>query len=297
MPLSSQIKASQIKAPQRKADFLLVLTTLIAACGWIFSREAVAGMPVFAFLGLRFLIAGFILLPFCRRNDVRQLLHHFPAALISGGWQAANMLLWIYAVAITPSLGEGAFIMSLSMLFVPLVAWGMLSVRPSGAFWASLPLAVIGLALLTLRSGLTWDVSQLVFLLAAIVQAVYFCYNSHYAHMIPLLPLAACQLFCTGIAGMTVSGIWEFWPAQISWSIWGWLVASALVATSLRFWVQLKGQSMTSAANAALIMLLEPVLTVLAAALWYGERMPAQQIWGGMLILAALFYYRWRLYR
>lgn len=49
------------------------------------------------------------------------------------------MLLWIYAVATTPSLGEGAFIMSLSMLFVPLVAWGMLHIRPSGAFWASLP--------------------------------------------------------------------------------------------------------------------------------------------------------------
>lgn len=287
-----------LPSPQRKADFLLVLTTLIAACGWIFSREAVAGMPVFAFLGLRFLTAGFILLIFCRRSDFRQLLSHLPAALISGGWQAANMVLWIYAVAITPSLGEGAFIMSLSMLFVPLVAWGMLSIRPSDAFWASLPVAIIGLALLTLRNGLTWNVSQLVFLLAAIVQAIYFCYNSHYAHMIPLLPLAACQLFCTGIAGMAISAIWEPWPAQqIALSIWGWLLASALVATSLRFWVQLKGQSMTSAANAALIMLLEPLLTVLAATIWFDERMAMQQILGGLLILMALFYYRWRLYR
>ncbi|EHQ8971413.1 DMT family transporter [Escherichia coli] len=282
---------------QRKADFFLILTTLIATCGWIFSREAVAGMPVFAFLGLRFLIAALILLLFCHRNDFRQLLRHSPSALISSGWLAANMLLWIYAIATTPSLGEGAFIMSLSMLFVPLVAWGMLHIRPSGAFWASLPLAVAGLALLTLRNGLTWNISQLVFLLAAIVQAVYFCYNSHYTHMIPPLPLAACQLSCTGIAGLVMSGVWESWPAQISWSTWGWLLLSALVATSLRFWIQLKGQSLTSVANAALLMLLEPLLTVLAAALWYGERMPAQQIWGGMLILAALFYYRWRLYR
>ncbi|MGX9334423.1 hypothetical protein ACWYA4_27040 (plasmid) [Klebsiella grimontii] len=40
------------------------MTTLIAAYGWIFSREAVAGMPVFAFLGLLFLIAALILLLF-----------------------------------------------------------------------------------------------------------------------------------------------------------------------------------------------------------------------------------------
>lgn len=39
---------------QRQADLLLIAATVIAACGWIFSREAIAGMPVFAFLGLRF---------------------------------------------------------------------------------------------------------------------------------------------------------------------------------------------------------------------------------------------------
>lgn len=41
---------------QRQADLLLVAATVIAACGWIFSREAIAGMPVFAFLGLRFFL-------------------------------------------------------------------------------------------------------------------------------------------------------------------------------------------------------------------------------------------------
>ena len=43
---------------QRQADLLQVAATVIAACGWIFSREAIAGMPVFAFPGLRFFICG-----------------------------------------------------------------------------------------------------------------------------------------------------------------------------------------------------------------------------------------------
>ena len=51
---------------QRQADLLLIAATVIAACGWIFSREAIAGMPVFAFLGLRFFFAALLLLPFCR---------------------------------------------------------------------------------------------------------------------------------------------------------------------------------------------------------------------------------------
>ncbi|KAA9000776.1 DMT family transporter [Affinibrenneria salicis] len=280
---------------QRKADVCLVLTTLIAACGWIFSREAVAGMPVMAFLGLRFLIASLTLLILCRRGDLPLLLRYWPAVLISGGWLGFNMLLWIYAVAITASLGEGAFIMSLSMLFVPLAAWGMLRISPARAFWFSLPLAVAGLALLTLRNGLTWEVSQLLFLAAAIVQAIYFCYTSRYARMVPPLPLASVQLGCTGLAAILLSVFIESWPQQVNGAIWGWVLASAFIATGLRFWLQLKGQSMTSAANAALIMILEPLFTVVAAAIWYGERMSAQQIVGCLLILTALFYYRWRI--
>ncbi len=111
---------------QRQADLLLIAATVIAACGWIFSREAIAGMPVFAFLGLRFL----------RRAASAAVLPRFSPAkaalaklIISGLWFALNLCLWIYSVSTTASLGEGAFIMSLSMMFVPLTAWVMMKVR------------------------------------------------------------------------------------------------------------------------------------------------------------------------
>ena len=38
---------------QRQADLLLIAATVIAACGWIFSREAIASRSVLAWLGLR----------------------------------------------------------------------------------------------------------------------------------------------------------------------------------------------------------------------------------------------------
>ncbi|TKI02326.1 DMT family transporter [Martelella alba] len=282
---------------QRKAEGLLVLTTLIAACGWVFSREALSAMPPMAFLSGRFLLASMALLGFCRRRDFRILAGSLDKVLISGGWQACNMLLWIYAVAITPSLGEGAFIMSLSMLFVPLVAWAMLRARPIRAFWASLPLAVIGLGLLTLHTGLTWDVSQILFLAAALFQAIYFCYNSHYVRSIAPLPLASIQLACTGLASLALSACFETWPKQLDIATWGWLLGSAFIATSLRFWLQLSGQSITSAANAALVMVLEPLFTFIVSASFYGESMRSPQLLGCGLILLALFYYRWRLSR
>ncbi|WP_413738487.1 DMT family transporter [Sodalis sp. RH21] len=277
---------------QRKADLLLVLTTFIAACGWIFSREAITGMPVFAFLGLRFLFASMCLLPFWggQRISRRQWI----PALISGLWLALNMCLWIYSVSTTPSLGEGAFIMSLSMLFVPLVAWGLMKIRPLSAYWECLPLAMIGLGLLSLHQPITFHPSQGWFLLTAIVQAVSFCYTSRCSRKVPLIPLTTVQLACTGVSGLVLSLFLEQWSQPFSLPTGLWLLASILIATSLRFGLQLKGQKYATPANAAIIMILEPLLTVIAAAFWYGEHLPVQQIIGGLLILVAQFFYRWR---
>lgn len=241
-------------AKQRQADALLISTTLLAAFGWICSREAITGIPALAFIGLRFLSASAVLLLLCRATELRYTLHNIRPVLISGLLQSAYMLLWIYAVATTRSLGEGAFIMSLSMLFVPIFTWMILRTAPARAFWFSLPAGIAGLALLTLKSDLHFEHSQLLFLCAALIQAIYFCFTTRFAAIIPVCPLAAVQLACTGSLAGILSLASESWPSQVEPMLWGWLVASVLLATSLRFWLQLKGQSMTSAANAALII-------------------------------------------
>ena len=249
---------------QRQADLLLIAATVIAACGWIFSREAIAGMPVFAFLGLRFFFAALLLLPFCR--GFRPQKQHWPKLIISGLWFALNLCLWIYSVSTTASLGEGAFIMSLSMMFVPLTAWVMMKVRPPRAWWECLPIAVVGLGLLSLHMPIAFHPSQGWFLLTALVQSIWFCYTSRCAREVPLIPLTTVQL-----------------------------VASIVIATSLRFGLQMKGQKYAAVASAAIIMVLEPLLTVIAAALWYGEQLPLQKIIGGVLILVAQLWFRWRM--
>lgn len=278
---------------QRQADLFLVLTTVIAACGWIFSREAIAGMPVFAFIGLRFFGAALVLLPFCRGQRIAA--EKLRQVIISGLWMALNLCLWIWSVSTTPSLGEGAFIMSLSMLFVPLVAWAMLKARPARAYWECLPVAVIGLALLSLHTPVTFHPSQGWFLLTAFVQSIYFCYTSRCAREVPLLPLTAVQLAITGIAGLLLSVLFESWTQPFSVDTGMWLAASILIATSLRFGLQLQGQKYAAVASAAIIMVLEPLLTVIAASLWYGERLPLQKIIGGVLILLAQIWFRWRM--
>ncbi|MDO6500784.1 DMT family transporter [Photobacterium sanguinicancri] len=277
---------------ERRAEFLLLFTTFCASAGWIFSKEVIQGMPPFGFMGLRFLAASLILLPFCLKHfkvvAIGDVLRSMSVGCLLGG----ALLCWIYAISISDTLGEGAFIMSLSVLLAPLVAWVLFKHKPVREFWLSLPFAIVGLMLLSLSQGWQGSISQLWFLLAAFFLALHFNFNSRFAQRMPVMLLTCIQLFVTGVLGLILSLSVETWPATIPSVIWGWFALSVLFATSLRYLTQTMGQQRVTAANAAIIMILEPIWTVLLSILWYKEAMPAAKVIGCTMILFSLLLYR-----
>lgn len=276
----------------KKADMMLVFATMLAGCGWVFSKQTIQGMPPFVFIGTRFVMASLMLMPLCIPYFRRLSRQDYLKAITVGLMQGVVLLLWIYSVSISNALGEGAFIMSLSMLFVPLIAWPLFRQKPGNGFWLALPIAVSGLYMLS-RSG-EWQLSgsQFFFLLSALTLALQFNLNSQFAKSIPVLPLTCIQFLFTGLLALIMSSLTETWPAQISLTTWSWLVASVIPATCLRFLVQIGGQKNTSAANAALIMILEPLWTVLLSVVVYAEVMTLNKTTGCLLILSALLVYK-----
>ncbi|CAH1558926.1 DMT family transporter [Vibrio rotiferianus] len=277
---------------ERKAAFVLVATTMIAALGWIFSKETIQGLPPFGFIGLRFTIASLCLLPLCikplRAANKKDIFSAAGVGVLLGG----ALMCWIHAISISDTLGEGAFIMSLSMLFVPIVAWVMFRQRPQRIFWISLPIAIIGLGCLSLAGGWQQSSSQLWFLGAALMLALHFNVNSKYSQKLPVLLLTCIQLFVTGLIGLLISSLVETVPTEVSMSIWIWFALSTLLATSLRYVMQTMGQKFVQAGNAALIMILEPVWTVVLSVIWYGEVLTSNKLVGCALILFSLVIYR-----
>lgn len=277
---------------ERKAAGILVVTTLLAGFGWIFSKEAIQGLPPFGFIALRFLLASLCLLPFCFGSLKSISFVQFRQALGGGLILALALLAWVYAVSISDTLGEGAFIVSLSMIIVPIVAWALFREKPKRAFWFAMPIAVAGLAFLSLKGGWQSSPGQLWFLFNACLLALHFNINSRLAQSLPILLLTCIQLFVTGLIALMVSSLVETMPEQIDNEIWGWFLASAILATSLRFAMQTLGQKGCNPANAALIMLLEPIWTVILSIIWYGEQLSTNKVVGCSLILLSLLFYR-----
>ncbi|WP_260259385.1 DMT family transporter [Vibrio intestinalis] len=278
--------------PEQKAAAILVCATILSALGWIFSKETIQGLPPFGFVGLRFLLASLCLLPFCLGSLRRASWRDIRSAALVGCLLATALMSWIHAISISDTLGEGAFILSLSMLMVPFVAWVLFGQRPKRIFWVSLPVAICGLAFLSLKDGWQSSSSQLWFLFNAVILALHFNVNSKYSKTLPILLLTCIQLFVTGVIGLVASTLFETVPVYIEPSIWGWFAASTILATALRYVMQTTAQKQIVPGNAALIMILEPIWTVFLSIAWYGEQMSLNKMVGCSLILFALILYR-----
>jgi drug/metabolite transporter (DMT)-like permease len=284
---------NSIKRAPWQADALLLLVTVLAASGWIFSKEALAGMPPLLFIGTRFLLAGLILLGFAWPTLTRMPARRVRRGLLVGVLFSAAIAFWVLGLNYSDHLGESAFINSLGILLVPVVARLLFGDRPPRSTWVALPVALLGFALLSLNAGFNVEASQLLMVCAALCFALLINVNARVVRNVPALPLTTLQLISVGVVLTGLSLVVEHQPLALSPSILGWFMTSVLLASSLRFFLQIKAQSMTTPSHAAVILMLEAVWTALFAAWWFGETMTALQLLGCSLIFMALLINRW----
>ncbi|KTG23001.1 permease [Idiomarina sp. WRN-38] len=284
---------NSIKRAPWQADVLLLLVTVLAASGWIFSKEALAGMPPLLFIGTRFLLAGLILLGFAWPTLTRMPARRVRRGLLVGVLFSAAIAFWVLGLNYSDHLGESAFINSLGILLVPVVARMLFGDRPPRSTWVALPVALLGFALLSLNAGFNVEASQLLMVCAALCFALLINVNTRVVRNVPALPLTTLQLISVGVVLTGLSLVVEHQPLALSPSILGWFMVSVLLASSLRFFLQIKAQSMTTPSHAAVILMLEAVWTALFAAWWFGETMTALQLLGCSLIFMALLINRW----
>lgn len=288
---------------QVKADGLLVVVTLLAAVSWMFSKEAIALMPPLLFMACRFLIAGLLLAALgwheLRHLQAQQWLRGVRVGLVF----AAGMSCWIMGLESGVHVGEGAFLTSLGVVLVPVMAWLIFDETAPRSTWVSLPIASAGLALLFLQHELSVAQGQLWFIVAAVIFALFFILNTRASNSqaqtekskskekVPPLALTAIVLTTVGVVTCLLSALLEPWQATWelrSGAMLGWVLASAVIGSSMRFLLQTYAQSLSNHSHGVVIMVVEPVWTALLAAAWLGETMTGWQLVGCSLILMAL---------
>lgn len=275
-----------------QADFSLVIVTLAAAAGWIFSKSALQELPPFLFLGARFILAATVLSFFCYRQLKELNQTALTKGLITGSLFAVAIMTWVVGLNNSEHVGQSSFIVSLGILFVPLFSRLFLNEIMPNNLYIAIPTAIAGLAYLNLEkaltSGLHWDTAQLTLITAAMLFALQFVLTAHLTQSMNALVLTTLQLWVSGIISLVTGLVTEDIPQYLSANTISNVIAAAIVASCLRFYLQTLSLKSTTAAHAGMILLLEPVWVTILGYMVLAQTLNKHQILGCTLIFSAL---------
>jgi drug/metabolite transporter (DMT)-like permease len=214
-------------------------------------------------------------------------------AIAAGMFFAADLILWHHSIQ-DVGAGLATVLANVQVVLVPVVAWAVLSERPGRQVLAALPLALIGVVLISgaLEHGAygrdpAWGA---VFGLAAGLAYVGFLLLLRRGGADvrrpagPLFDATLTATVCAVIAGVVIGDarLIPTWPGA------GWLVTLALTSQVLGWLLISISLPRLPAAQTSLMLTVQPVGSVALAAAIFGESPSGLQLGGVALVLSAL---------
>jgi len=267
-------------------DAMLLMVAIIWGSSYAVAKQALLFYPVLGFLAVRFGLTFVLLAPQLRGDGWRAVGPGLPLGLVMLG----IFLCETWGVMLT-SASKAAFLISLCVVFTPLVEWAMLRQRPRGLLFAACALSLAGVWLLTGGTSLSLTPGDGLMLAAALLRAVLICLTRRLTAglQVPALALTAVQsgVVATGclVLGLALPGGLPALPQSPAF----WASALYLVgfATLFALFVQNLALGRSSATRVSLLMGSEPLFGAIIAGLWLGERLDPMGWTGGLLILVA----------
>ncbi|WP_309571287.1 DMT family transporter [Deinococcus sp.] len=203
---------------------------------------------------------------------------------VLGAWLIASYGTQTIALQ-TTTANRAAFFTALNVVMVPLWLTIAQRRRLSLTLWLALPLAVLGLALLSWEGGAlvvgdAWAVA------CAITYAGFIVVLERMTHRHAPLPFTMAQLVAVSalaVVWLLLSGA----PLVPPPGSWGPLLYLGVAATAVTTLLQTVGQRRVSAAEASLIYALEPVTATLFSFLLLREVVGVRGALGGALVVVA----------
>lgn len=257
-----------------------------------------AGVSVDMVLLARFGIAGAVLTAVAAaRHAFRGLTIRAVAIGLGMGAIGYALQAGLYFAALTRV--DASLVALILYVYPVLVMAGAIELRrerASARRCVALLTALTGIVLVLAGAG-TGQIDPFGALLAlgsALTYTVYILVGDRLAADVPALPLSAlvcCGAFGTFLVTGTARHTIDLDVAPVGWL---WLAAIAVISTVAAILCFFAGLARVGPSKAAILSILEPVVTVGSAALVVGESMGPAQWCGGLLVLGAVVIVQWR---
>ncbi len=229
-----------------------------------------------------------------RRAGRRPAAQRWKAAA-AGVAFAVDLVLWNHAIA-DVGAGVATVLGNLQVLFVAVAAWVIFHERPSARFLGALPIVAVGVVLVAgivggssygrhpvagILYGVGTSIAYAVFLL--VLRRV----SSGTSHVAgPLFDATAGAAVSALVIGLIVGSL-QLTPP---WPALGWLLALALLSQTLGWLLITSSLPRLPAAVSSLMLLLQPAVAVLLAAIVLSQHPTIWQLLGATLVCAGVVF-------
>ena len=268
------------------ALLVLLLVTAVWGVTFVQVKDAVAVYPLFAFLALRFAIAGGTLaVPGAAR--LRRLGRAGAlSGILAGALLGAGYALQTAGLERTTVSSTG-FITGLYVVLTPLLALAVFRTRAGRGVWLGVLLATAGLALLAgiHRGSLLGD---LLVLAGAAVYSLQIVLMERYAPRYDAVAFTLVEMLTAFGGLLAIALALRDLPFPHGWTVWGALLVTGVFASALAFLAQTWAQRRTTATRTALAFSMEPVWAGLFGFTLAGDRLGATAWLGCAVIMAGI---------
>jgi drug/metabolite transporter (DMT)-like permease len=268
----------------------LISVAVVWGAAFVLMKPAIEKQPIFDFLATRFTIAALVMIlirPSVLKKINRDMLKAgVPVgALLGLGYITQTIALQQTTAAIT------GFLTGLYVVLTPIFAWLAVKQKIARKVWLGVALATAGLALISIN-GVSIELSQIWGVICAALFAAHIVGLGAWSPGRDAYALTITQLGTSAVVcwfGALVDG----YQAPPSGDVWFAVLFTAVLATSVAFFVQTWAQGIMDASRVAIILTSEVVFAAAIAVMVGQEVLTLKTLLGGALMVVAMLVVEW----
>jgi len=282
------------QATKIKSIILLALAAIIWGVSFVAQSDGMNYVDVFTFNSLRFIIGGFVMLPFTRfltKNETNMQKNNSGSLDLLSGICCGVILFIGCSLQLTgikyTTAGKAGFITALYIILVPIFGL-FLKKRVGMRVWLGVAFAVGGLYLLCITEAFMLGMGDIYLLGGAVAFSVHILLIDYFASKVNAVTLACYQFIVAGVISFIFMLVWEKPLFANILAAWLPILYAALLSSGVAFVFQIIGQRNMNPSAASLILSFEAVVSVIAGFLLLGEKLSVREIAGCMLMFVAI---------
>ena len=278
-----------------RADLILLLAALVWGSAFAAQRFAAQEIGAFLFNALRFMLGALVLLPFLflgtlADDERRNLKYNDIPWIILAGFLLFGGAAFQQAGMVFTTAGNAGFITGLYVVLIPIFMTLLWKQAMKPVIWLAAILSFVGLFLLSMDGQLRLNPGDLLVFIGAGFWAFHVILIGSLVKRMGVLHLSVGQYLVCSLLSLVVSLLVEenslSGVVNIRWA----LLYTGIISIGLGYTLQVVGQRVAPAPDAAIIMSLEAVFAALFGWIILGEYLTWPQLLGcGILFSGILF--------